>query len=680
MENKLSEIQECRNEVQELTRRVNELSARIDRLAGEEAAYTLPVMEQYAPPAEPAVSQAPQPEEREDSSVRQYQNLENTVGKNLFAVLASLLVLLGVGVFISTIYEQIPEFVKILAIYIFGFALLGCGLVLYRKNNNNFWLGVASCGMAELLVSVITSHSYFEVLSLPAAFGLILVWIVGSFWLTKIQPTVFKTIGYIGFTISIMLGLSLLTDRDLAVYLTLLVSFGVLSVFFMVLNGGLVKMNTVLAFANVLNLCQFLNMRWYLPEDLHWLSGIIAGVILAVFHVIYLLRAKLYRDAYPFFCVVSFGVLAVFLNAYEMAVIIPVILCTALALWVVNYSTVSNGRARLVFSGFAAVYLFFMAYLASHGNRELLFWFAGFAAAAYVLYFFTKKRDIAWIGLVCFTAFYAFAGRETDAYLVGTFIAALVLAGLNSSKWLRADSALQTAWYVLLFCIAHSLKYKVETHLYSLENYTREMRVVCNGIFYFLLTVCNTAYLHSALTDKAKVLRLTKKGIAVMVLQGILFLNCMSMVDSSIWYVSLMGVASSMLVVSYSLHYSYKTKGSDHRLMVWQFIKFSLYCWVVLAMLDSPNILMNISLLLIAILAIVLGFRLGHKSVRVYGLVLSLIDVVCLVLFNIDFSDSLQLAGGIVLCGALCFVISFIYSKISKAAGMAKPEPEDETV
>jgi len=121
-----------------------------------------------------------------------------------------------------------------------------------------------------------------------------------------------------------------------------------------------------------------------------------------------------------------------------------------------------------------------------------------------------------------------------------------------------------------------------------------------------------------------------------------------------------------MLILSHSLWYTYKIRGKNRGLMVWQFVKFSLYCALVLVMLDSPSILVNISLLLIAILAIGVGFRLGHKSVRVYGLVLSLLDVVSLVLFNIDYSDSLQLAGGIILCGGLCFVISFIYSRISK--------------
>lgn len=658
MENRQLEIQECRRQIQELTWRVNALSARIDALEGIPAAE---VRE-----AAPVPVQVPRQAERPANRGTKYPNLESAVGKNLFAVLASVLVLLGVGVFISTIYEQIPQIVKIMAIYAFGFALLGAGLVLYRKNKNNFWLGVASCGLSELLVSIITSHSYFEVLSLPATFALVLVWIVGSFWLTRFHPTVFKTIGYIGFIISILLGLNLLTDRDLVIYLTLVAAYGVLSVFFMVTNGSYVKMNTAMAFASIIGLCMFLNMGFYLPENWDWASGVIILAIAVVFHTVYLFRSKLSREAYPFYCMVSLAFLSFFLNAYRMEAVIPVALCFAFGMWYISYKLVSGRRGRLGYTVFAALYLFVMAGCYGSGSWEMFLWFAGFAVGAYALYYLTEKRDIAWLGLVCFAIFYLCAGRNGIWLLVSTFAAALGFFALNSSKWLRRDGALQTAWYVLAFCIAFSLKDQVQLELHSASWNYWMVKELGNGLFYAVYALVNTVYLHLSLADRERVMRITNRSILLMVLQGILLVNCLIAVDSGFWYVALLGVASSLLILSHSLWYSYKTGGRSRKLMVWQFVKFSLYCALVLTILDSPSILLNISLLLIAIAAIVLGFRLGHRSVRVYGLVLSLVDVVCLVLFNIDFSDSLQLAGGIVLCGALCFVISFIYSRISR--------------
>lgn len=667
MENRQMEIQECRRQIQALTWRVNALSARLDALEGGPA---------EAREATPVPAKLPKQEARPANHMTKYPNLESAVGKNLFAVLASVLVLLGVGVFISTIYEQIPQIVKIMAIYAFGFTLLGAGLVLYRKNKNNFWLGVASCGLSELLVSIITSHSYFEVLSLPATFVLVLVWIGSSFWLTRFHPTVFKTIGYIGFIISMLLGLNLLTDRDLVIYLTLVVAYAVLSVFFMVTNGSYVKMNTAMAFASIIGLCMFLNMDFYLPEGWDWVSGVIILAIAAVFHTVYLFRSKLSREAYPFYSIASLGFLSFFLSAYRMEVVIPAALCLVFVLWYVSYKLALGRTGRLVYTVFAGLYLFVVAGWYGSANWELFLWFAGFAVGSYALYYRTEKRDIAWLGLVCFALFYLSAGRYRIGLLVGTFAAALGFFTLNSSKWLRRDDALQTAWYVLAFCIAYSLKDKVQLELHAAAWDHRMVEEVGDGLFYTVYALVNTAYLHLALADRAQVMRITKKGIALMVIQGFVLINCLVAVDSRYWYVALLGVAASLLILSHSLWYSYKTSGSDRKLMVWQFVKFSLYCALVLTILDSPSILLNISLLLIAIGAVILGFRLGHKAVRVYGLVLSLVDVVCLVLFNIDFSDSLQLAGGIVLCGALCFVISFIYSRISKTKLLNQRTPE----
>lgn len=663
MENWEMELRQCRAEVQELTQRVRELSARLDRME--------------SPKAEVVQTPAPAPvssREIKKPEPRTYANLERAVGKNLLAVVASLLVLLGVGVFISTIYEHIPEFVKILAIFVFGAALLGVGLVLHRKNKNHFWLGVASCGMAELLVSIITAYSYFGVLNLLWTFVLVLAWIIGSFLLTRIQPTVFKVIGYIGFVISMMLGLSLLKAGDLGIYLILVGTYGVLALFFMVTNRSKVKLNTVLALLSVVSLWLFDGMPAYLPEGYDWVCSVIMLGILAVFQGGYLV-GKLHRDVYPVFALLTLAVAGTQIRHLEMAVTVPLALVMAFGLWAAGSFSGGKRTVRGFYSAFAALFLTAIAFYIGNHEKALFGWYAGFTLTAHVLYFLTKKRDAAWLGLVCFLLVYWPVGTDTDAALAGVTLGALVLFALHHSPFLREDGALRTAWYVILFVIAHSLRSRIRSLLYG-PDFTWETSQWIDGVFFTVMTLVNTAYLHHTLADQERILRITKKSVVVMLLQWYVFVGSMTAVDSGIWFVSLLGVVSSLTIMSYSLHYTYRTRRETRRLMVWQFLKFSLYCWAVLWLLDSASILMNISLLVIAIFAVVLGFRLDHKSVRVYGLVLSLVDVVCLVLFNIDFSDSLQLAGGIVLCGALCFVISFLYSRLSKSA-LAKQEGQE---
>lgn len=658
MEDRMEELRQCQQEVRELTRRVNALSARIDALSAERK----PVVPALP---KPVVQLPPKPAEEQPRTPLGERNLENAVGRNLFAVLASLLVLLGVGVFISTIYAYIPQIVKILAIYLFGGILLGIGLLIYRKNSNKFWLGVASCGLAELLVSVIASHTYFEVLPLLPTFGLVLVWIVGSLWLTKFHPTVFKTIGYIGFQFSMLLGLSLLGRQDLVMYMTLVAAYGVLAVFFTVSNRGYTVMNTAMAFANVIGLYMFNGMPDYLPEGWGWVSGPVALALLTVFHAAYLFPAKLESKAYPAFSIATVLILAVFLQTVDEAWMAVILLTVIFAQWVACFKTVAEPNCRLVYTLFGILLVIAIAIGGTQGELWAFYgWFPVFTLLALGLYRLTRSPSAGWLGIACFLGFWWFAVGEDASVHLCCMAAALVIFGLHSSKLLRQDAALRTAWYAVAFLMAHTLYEDLTMHI-GWEDL--QLRALAEGGFCMLLALVNTAYLHICTRDPEQILKKTYHGIAVKLLQGYLFLRCLDAVDSGLWYVALLGVLSSMLTISHSLWYTCKLKGQHRKLVVWQFVKFTLYCWVVLLMLNCPSVLMHISLLLIAIFAIVLGFRLGHKSVRVYGLVLSLLDVVSLVLFNIDFRDSLQLAGGIILCGGLCFVISFIYSRISKS-------------
>lgn len=651
MDNREMEIRACQTELAELRRRMDGLETRLNALEGKPAIQTQPVVT-----APVQIGKTPE-----------HQNWESAVGRNLFAVLASVLVLIGVGVFISTIYEQIPQIVKIIAIYVFGFALLGTGLVIYRKNGNKFWLGVASCGLAELLVSIITSHSYFGVLPLTGTFLLVLVWIVGSFLLTKFHPTVFKTIGFVGFIISISLGLSLVEWNETGIYLTLLGAYTVLSLFFMATNKNYVNLNTILAVGSVAGLLMFSDLVDWLPAELHWLSGVLIVTILCVFHGTYVWKGRLHKDAYPVYSVLTVLVAMSHLSVYEPGVALAVTGTVAFLLWFIQNRWGSQEYVRYVYTALVGICLLLWAYGQIGANQPEQWWYAAFTVAAYGLYWLTEKRDIPWLGLLCFGIFY-YRGIGQDWLPWAAFPVAGLLFWLCGGQWLRRDRWLQLAWYVVMFLMAHDLQRLI--HRPILENLTGVAwwmgRQISDGILFTVLAAANVWYLHRTLADREKILRITGPGVAVMALQGYVFLECMSAVDSEVWFVSGLGILSSMLILSYSLWYTFKIRGSSRNLMIWQFVKFTLYCWTVLSLLDSPGILLHISLLLVAILAVALGFRLGHKAVRIYGLVLSLMDVVSLVLFNIDYGNSLQLAGGIILCGVLCFVISFIYSRLSK--------------
>jgi hypothetical protein len=95
-------------------------------------------------------------------------------------------------------------------------------------------------------------------------------------------------------------------------------------------------------------------------------------------------------------------------------------------------------------------------------------------------------------------------------------------------------------------------------------------------------------------------------------------------------------------------------------------VKYTLLMVTILVSLDAPNIVISISCLVLAILSILIGFKLMFKSLRVYGLALSILSVVKLILIDINYNKLAARAAGFFVCGILCFAISLVYNLIDK--------------
>ena len=84
----------------------------------------------------------------------------------------------------------------------------------------------------------------------------------------------------------------------------------------------------------------------------------------------------------------------------------------------------------------------------------------------------------------------------------------------------------------------------------------------------------------------------------------------------------------------------------------------------ILGSYEAASYLVSISLLLFAILSIVFGFYKDAVTFRLYGLVLSIVSVIKLIMFDIRYDSTLENAVSFFVCGLLCFVISFLYNRI----------------
>lgn len=103
-------------------------------------------------------------------------------------------------------------------------------------------------------------------------------------------------------------------------------------------------------------------------------------------------------------------------------------------------------------------------------------------------------------------------------------------------------------------------------------------------------------------------------------------------------------------------------------------ISYLLSLITIIDNLTDLSYVTSISVLLLSIMLIFLGFKIkignniGNKEMRLFGLVVSMVDIVKLLMIDIKHDDLLEASGYLLLAGILCFVISFIYNKLDKSA------------
>ena len=109
------------------------------------------------------------------------------------------------------------------------------------------------------------------------------------------------------------------------------------------------------------------------------------------------------------------------------------------------------------------------------------------------------------------------------------------------------------------------------------------------------------------------------------------------------------------------------TMFSNHWLPgVYTGIKFSLVIIVLLARFSAVSYVVSIVLILAALIFITAGFRFEQKSLRIYGLCVTLLCIFKLILFDISYDSDIMKPIGFFVAGILCFGISWIYSRLEK--------------
>ncbi len=94
--------------------------------------------------------------------------------------------------------------------------------------------------------------------------------------------------------------------------------------------------------------------------------------------------------------------------------------------------------------------------------------------------------------------------------------------------------------------------------------------------------------------------------------------------------------------------------------------KLTAWLLVLFCGFSLPKVLLSVGLLVLAVLLILFGFWKSRKPVRIYGLILVLVSICKLILLDISYGKLELRAFSFLICGVICFAISFLYNRMDK--------------
>lgn len=629
---------------------------------------------------------------------RKPQEYEKMFGRNFMGIFASVLIFISLIIFATLVLPYLNDTMKLIGLYVLSFGILGAGLFLYHKNKNNkFYIAVIGCGTGSLYLSLLLSDLYFKVLGDIALYCFILVWAVLVKSLTRLKNLVFQIIGQAGILIATILGTILcVSDGDEKKFFVLTIFYLLSSCVFSEIDKAYLKYLTHSRKDEGTD--QTMAQPPY--YEYRFCSHISKSLNTAVF-------------------LIGFAFMET--SGFQIAGVLLLMLCLLLEYYLTFHETCRHGLAfqmLTVANTFLMIGLFHEISLISDDYFGIFIYLAAIA----VLIFTEKKNAPFKLYSLIWCAILAFMGCGRNAWIgEHLYVYLTVIPFLLVGKWKNRKMYLYTGivylgalWMIILPTYEYSGYRSIEC-IIMMAAVCAAFLYVChkadgigvkisgyillcltmiefvNDISFTLMKDYNASHILeiASISSKAKLISFFVAALAHLLLSKLKFfgskkpvegmmyaINALLMLVGCIFMHEIFWQVPTILITVLLFLVNSKNLLPRHRFAGY-YVVFK-YTILMISILDSfhvENYIISICLLLFAIASIVAGFYKDTASFRLYGLVLSMISVVKLILIDIHYDSTLENAFSFFVCGVLCFIISFIYHKID--VGLKNKENPD---
>lgn len=612
------------------------------------------------------------------SNKRKTPNLELFMGKSFMGVFASVLIFISFIFFATLVFPLLTDTMKMSLMYIISFGFLILGIFLIRKDSENkLYLSISGCGTGAVYISLLLSNIYFKTINDITLYLLIFVWALFVCFLSKTKSWIFQIIGQIGITLSILFGTNLCRQIDFCIpvydwdrLLFLTVFFVITEMIFYLVN--LQKEYHKNIIGNLANIVCLMIFICNLPTGSYARDNLPAyilsyGILLFFVDTIVLIGFFKLKITEGFDLV--FGITNIFyfiliatLYPFPYEALFHMLVALLLLVGIEIKCKMQKDFGLTLLQRFLMLIpVISMAKLYSYDNLQFVYdyFYLSLFIVPFAIYGYYKEEKLYQRCSMIYLAIFVlnFATNDIARLLIGIVLFGLFAYLLNDAK--QYNGKVKTTLYCLFFFLLVK-DISCITELFLSEHSANQF-----AVFTILCVVHVTAKQSSFVKNWITGEQENYTELATNIINAYLMLEALHLITS---------LANPMLhiltiliaIVLFMMNSQNMLKHNNIAYGIYVGIKFTILVVTILSSFDAPNYILSISAFLFAILNIVCGFGFQFKSLRIYGLVLSLLSIVKLILLDITYENTAGHAFSFFVCGILCFVISTIYNVVDK--------------
>lgn len=627
---------------------------------------------------------------------------EAVIGKYIIGVLASILIFIAAVSLVGLIWTFLTPAMKCGIITVSGLVLTVLGAFLTKKYKNPVTAIILGTGEGLIFISILSANMFFNFIGSITSIVLVCIWSVLFMLSYKFTKMFFTTvIAYIGSFIALLMGLGLVYSGLEFVVLSLFVT-GIVAVLLITSNKWLNNKKQIVSILLSLLIYTVLIIGGLILNGTRIES--LKMILIIVFFIEYVLLHYLYKKidtekCIPWYLVVNFVIsilTIVFLgNIYSIwhetvKIYTYFLLINILQMIVLEIETRYIRRINMIYYTVISVISLMIL------NIEMFNLPTGLICISIVLLLLQsikKHKEYTKIALVVLLLdavlqFVVAMNRPESilmCLLLGVTQTGLITYILykNYKESIKKDFVFNKIVGLIVYsvnsiCIPFLLvsMFKPDDLLESYK-YFDIGSIIGYLCFSILLVFINiSGYFRNWYNSDFKWFSknesierdLTERVFYVFTFIAY-FIGLTLLVDADVWYNQLVMILSVLIVALLQTktlveHYQgYKIVG------VWVGVKYLILTWVILGSVFNvsfSSVLISVSGLIIALLSIACGFKLQIKSLRLYGLILTIIMVIKFILVDLSQENSIMRVVSLLIGGLICFGITILYNRLNK--------------